>query len=71
MQMESLGVNRQRTVLETKEHWEFKDAGLLKGVALSVGGTLLASNNPVAKTRSAKGKHKLRFVYRGEKNASN
>lgn len=65
--MELLGINRQRTVLETKERWEFKDSGLLKQVALSVGGTLLVSNNPVSKTRSAKGKHKLRFVYRGEK----
>ena len=40
---------------------------MLKGVALTGGGTLLVSNNPVAETSSAKGKQKLRFVYRGEK----
>lgn len=35
-------------------------------MALTVGGTRLVSNNPVAKTRSAKVKQKIRFVYRGE-----
>ena len=40
---------------------------MLKGAALTCGGTLFVSNNPVAKTSSAKKKQKLRFVYRGEK----